>query len=79
MIKALDGRLHENADGGVFTLYADLAGTKAKDADVAQLQWLRPLRRVHLGTTQVTDAGLVHLGKLHELTDLDLSGRAWTS
>ena len=54
------------------------AGTKFKDADLANLKGLTNLTRVHLENTPITDAGMVHLQGLVNLTYLSLYGTAIT-
>ena len=56
----------------------NLAGTKIKDADLANLKPLTNLNRLHLENTSVTDASLVHLTGLINLSYLNLYGTAIT-
>ena len=52
----------------------DLQGSEISDDALAHLANLPYLKRLHLGHTQVTAAGLRHLVGLKNLADLDLSG-----
>ena len=52
----------------------DLDNSTIDDAGLSSLTQIRTLKRINLAGTRVTPAGLIPLGNLGELIDLDLSG-----
>lgn len=56
----------------------DLSGTPVSDADLANLEGLKNLKRLSLARCPVTDAGLAHLKTLDQLESLNLFGTGVT-
>ncbi len=52
--------------------YGHVNSSPATDADLAPLTWLPHLRWLGLCGLRITDAGMVHVSQLTELTNLDL-------
>ena len=60
--------------------WINLSGTEITDDDLSKLIVFPNLRRLRLERTQITDAGLIHLEKMHSLTFIRLpfSGKGLT-
>ncbi|MHC4445656.1 MAG: leucine-rich repeat domain-containing protein, partial [Planctomycetota bacterium] len=53
---------------------AEIFLSPVSDTDLAKLSGSTGLRTLSLNGTQLTDAGMVHLGKLHDLQRLEIYG-----
>src|ERR1700690_1692336 len=75
-VESLDGEIRRGGDGpnGKGTQVMLIGSKKLKDDDLVFLRAFPDLRRLLLGGTAVTDAGLKHVAGLKDLTMLGLVG-----
>ena len=71
-LEAAGAKMKKDGNGNVSEL--DFTGTTAGDSELEHLTGLQALRSLKLNETGVTDAGMIHVGKVTTLNNLDMRG-----